>query len=45
MSKTTYETPSTRILTVGIEGMLLTSTRSVEAMRSVTGSWAEDDDE
>ena len=44
MIKTFYETPLTRVIEVKPYGVLLTSTRNVEKMNSVTGSWDEDDD-
>ena len=44
MSKTIYETPFTRIIEVKPNGVLLTSTRNVEKMTSVTGSWDEEED-
>ena len=44
MSQTSYEKPLTRIIQVKPFGVLLTSTRTVEQMRSVSGSWDEEDD-
>lgn len=44
MTKTVYEEPLTRVIEVKPYGVLLTSTKNVETMTSVTGSWEEEDD-
>ena len=44
MVKTIYEAPLTRLIEVRPGGVLLTSTKNVETMSSVTGSWEEDDE-
>ena len=42
MKLNTYETPSVRLYEVKLQGMLLTSTKNVESMTSVQGSWDEE---
>lgn len=42
MEKTIYEIPLVRILQIRVEGTMLTG--SVETMRTVEGSWEEDDE-
>ena len=44
MTKTVYDAPLTRIIEVRPSGVLLTSTRDVEKMNSVAGSWDEEDE-
>ena len=42
MIKKVYQTPLAELYEIKLEGSLLTG--SVEAMRTVNGSWEEDDD-
>ena len=39
-----YDAPLTRVIEVRALGVLLTSTRTVEQMNSVTGSWDEEEE-
>ena len=43
MKLNNYEVPTLRLFEVKLEGMLLTSTKNVESMKSVAGSWDEEE--